>query len=156
MRAAYVSFLLRGSTAAGRGWGGRVTGRQGYQYVVLRCVPRADREEFLNVGVILYCEEIGFLGVRGARRRHPPRGVGAGGRAGRGALGAGRGARGLPGGSTVPSLARTDRSGGTALGTRFGFLSAPRSTVLRPGPIHGGTTTDPEAELARLLAVLVH
>lgn len=30
-----------------------------YQYVVLRCVPRADREEFLNVGVVLYCEEAG-------------------------------------------------------------------------------------------------
>ena len=26
-----------------------------YQYVVLRCVPRVDREEFVNVGVVLYC-----------------------------------------------------------------------------------------------------
>ena len=32
-----------------------------YQYVVLRCVPRVDREEFLNVGVVLYCEETAFL-----------------------------------------------------------------------------------------------
>ena len=35
--------------------------RQGYQYVVLRCVPRVDREEFLNVGVVVYCEEAAFL-----------------------------------------------------------------------------------------------
>ncbi len=33
------------------------------QYVTLRCVPRVDREEFLNVGVVLYCEEAAFLGA---------------------------------------------------------------------------------------------
>lgn len=26
----------------------------GYQYVVLRCVPRVDRDEFINVGVVLH------------------------------------------------------------------------------------------------------
>ena len=40
--------------------GGRVT-RRSYQYVVLRCVPRVDREEFLNVGVLVYCEADGYL-----------------------------------------------------------------------------------------------
>jgi len=34
-----------------------------YQYVVLRCVPRPDREEFVNVGVVLFCEERKFLDV---------------------------------------------------------------------------------------------
>ena len=33
----------------------------GYQYVVLRCVPRVDREEFVNVGVVLYCPAEDFL-----------------------------------------------------------------------------------------------
>ena len=32
-----------------------------YQYVVLRCVPRVDREEFVNVGVVVYCQAAGFL-----------------------------------------------------------------------------------------------
>ena len=32
-----------------------------YQYVVLRCVPRVDREEFVNVGVVLYCHATDFL-----------------------------------------------------------------------------------------------
>jgi hypothetical protein len=41
------------------------------------------------------------------------------------------------------------------LGTRFGFLSAPRSTVVQPGPIHGGLTDDPAAELTRLIETLV-
>ena len=40
-----------------------MSSRLSYQYVVLRCVPRADREEFLNVGVVLYCEAAGFLDV---------------------------------------------------------------------------------------------
>ena len=35
--------------------------RQGYQYVVLRCVPRVEREEFVNVGVVLYCQGADFL-----------------------------------------------------------------------------------------------
>ncbi len=34
-----------------------------YQYVVLRCVPRVEREEFVNVGVVLYCQERDFLDV---------------------------------------------------------------------------------------------
>ena len=35
----------------------------GYQYVVLRCVPRVDRDEFLNVGVVLYSQQADFLDV---------------------------------------------------------------------------------------------
>ena len=37
---------------------------QTYQYVVLRCVPRAEREEFVNVGIILSCERAGYLEAR--------------------------------------------------------------------------------------------
>ena len=40
-------------------------------------------------------------------------------------------------------------------GKRFGWISAPRSTVLQPGPVHGGSVTDPEAEVERLLDRLV-
>ena len=35
--------------------------RMGFQYVVLRCVPRVDREEFLNIGVVVYCHATDFL-----------------------------------------------------------------------------------------------
>ena len=42
--------------------GGRMS-RSSYQYVVLRCVPRVDREEFVNVGVVLYCQAADFLDV---------------------------------------------------------------------------------------------
>ena len=40
-------------------------------------------------------------------------------------------------------------------GKRFGWISAPRSTVLQPGPVHGGSVADPEAEVERLLDRLV-
>ena len=43
----------------------------------------------------------------------------------------------------------------TTQGKRFGWLSAPRSTVLQPGPVHGGSTADPDAEVERLLDRLV-
>ncbi len=121
----------------------------GFQYVVLRCVPRVDREEFLNVGVVLYSQDADFLGsaaeVSDTRLAALAPGLEAA--SVRSAL------------EAVDAVCRGDGSSGAAgrvpLGTRFGFLSAPRSTVVQPGPIHGGLTLDPPAELARLLERLV-
>ena len=121
----------------------------GFQYVVLRCVPRVDREEFVNVGVVLYCQQADFLEARCHVDRErlevlaPDLDVDAV----RSAL------------ATVEAVCRGDESAGAAgrtpLGTRFGFVSAPRSTVVQPGPIHGGLTTDPDGQLDHLLDRLV-
>ena len=98
-----------------------------YQYVVLRCVPRVDREEFLNVGVVLYCEDAAFLQVAWHVDRErlavlDPR------------LDLDAVCDGL---TFVEGVCRGDESVGAAAGapagTRFGFLKAPRSTVLQPG-----------------------
>lgn len=116
-----------------------------YQYVVLRCVPRVEREEFVNIGVVLYCEGNRFLDV--AWHCDPER------------------VRALDPDVDVAAIrdamrfvdkvcAGDERAGGAgsgSLGTRFGFLKAPRSTVVQPGPVHGGLTTDPATELERLL-----
>ena len=123
--------------------------QMGFQYVVLRCVPRADREEFVNVGVVVYCQQADFLDcaahVDDDRVRALAPDVD---------LDAVRSAV-----SAVVAVCRGEASanaaGRSALGTRFGFLSAPRSTVLQPGPIHGGLTSDPAGQLARLLATVV-
>jgi len=121
----------------------------GFQYVVLRCVPRVDREEFLNVGVVLYCQDADFLGSAGHvdATRLSALAPELDADAVRSAL------------EAVDLVCRGDGSSGAAgqapLGTRFGFLSAPRSTVVQPGPIHGGLTEDPADELARLLEALV-
>jgi hypothetical protein len=121
----------------------------GFQYVVLRCVPRVDREEFLNVGVVLYCQHADFLAARCHVDRDrlaalaPDLDVDAVDSA----LGA------------VEAVCRGDASAGAAgraaMGTRFGFVRAPRSTVVQPGPVHGGRTRDPSAELDHLLDRLV-
>ena len=115
-----------------------------YQYVVLRCVPRVEREEFLNVGVVLYCEEAGVLAA--AHELDPAR-LASFGPIDEAALDAHL--------CFIDAVCRGDEAvGGVALrppGIRFGFLRAPRSTVVQPGPVHGGLTSDPVAEVERLM-----
>ena len=122
---------------------------QGYQYVVLRCVPRVEREEFVNVGVVLYCQAADFLEARYAVDEARLRALAPGVEVAevRDALEAVcRVCRGETGGG-LPDLG--------SLGRRFGWLSAPRSTVVQPGPVHGGLTADPHTELAGLVERMV-
>lgn len=120
-----------------------------YQYVLLRCVPRVDREEFVNVGVVLYCQDQDFLSaacrVNEDRLRALWPEVDM--EAVRSTLDFVCGV--CSGKAELGAAAAGD------LGTRFGFLKAPRSTVVQPGPVHGGITDDPAAELQRLLELLV-
>jgi len=126
-----------------------VSSRMGFQYVVLRCVPRVDREEFLNVGVVLYCQRAEFLQARCHvdRARLAALAPDVDIDAVCSALAA------------IEAVCTGDASAGEAgrapIGTRFGFVMAPRSTVVQPGPVHGGTTDDPDAELDHLLDRLV-
>jgi len=120
-----------------------------YEYVVLRCVPRVDRGEFTNVGVLIHSQAVDFLDC--AFLVDPDR------------------LRSLSPDldlesvvatlQTVGAICRGEQAPGRpsleTLGQRFGWLSAPRSTVVQPGPVHGGLTWDPAAELERLLARLV-
>lgn len=115
-----------------------------YQYVVLRCVPRPDREEFLNVGVVLYCQETDFLDV--AWHLDPDRLT-----AFAPGLDLDRVRAAL---EFVSGVCAGDERGGEAstrpLGQRFGFLKAPKSTVVQPGPVHGGVTDEPAVALSHL------
>lgn len=126
-----------------------MTQQMGFQYVAVRFVPRVDREEFVNLGVVLYCQQADFLDCasqvdEGRLGAFAPE---ADLEAVRSAL------------SAITAVCRGETSSNAAgrapLGTRFGFLSAPRSTVVQPGPIHGGLTSDPAAQLAHLLDTLV-
>lgn len=120
-----------------------------YQYVVLRCVPRPEREEFLNVGVVLHCQGADFLDVRWHCDRARLEALDA-------RLDVDQVCASL---EFVEAVCAGDERGGAAaqqpLGQRFGFLKAPRSTVLQPGPVHGGVTTDPARQLEHLLERLV-
>ena len=120
-----------------------------YQYVVLRCVPRPEREEFVNVGVVLHCQAADFLDVTWSvdadrlRALHP-------------AVDVDQVCDAL---TFTDWVCHGDERGGEAarqsLGQRFGFLKAPRSTVLQPGPVHGGLTRDPARQLEHLRERLV-
>ena len=120
-----------------------------YQYVVLRCVPRPDREEFLNVGVVLHCQAADFLDVVWLVDADRLRSLDAG-------IDVDQVCEAL---AFVDGVCRGDDRGGEAarqsLGQRFGFLKAPRSTVLQPGPVHGGMTDDPARQLEHLRERLV-
>jgi hypothetical protein len=129
------------------------SGRHGFQYVVLRCVPRVDREEFVNVGVLLYSQSADFLcaGSRldAARLRALAPDLDL--EAVRSALAAIEAVCCGQAGTPAGTAAGTEIS----LGQRFGWLAAPRSTVVQPGPIHGGLTDDPARQLRHLLDTLV-
>ena len=109
-----------------------MTGSPGmpYQYVVLRCVPRVDREEFVNVGVVLYCEEAAFLQAAWSVDRERLSVL----------------APGLDLDAVCDGLdfVRAVCAGDAAV-----------STVLQPGPVHGGMTIDPGRQLEHLLERLV-
>jgi hypothetical protein len=123
--------------------------RQPFEYAVLRAVPRADRGEFLNVGVMLYCQADDFLAalthVDADRLRALDAGVDIG------AIEAALAAieRACAGDPSVGPVAQGSP------GERFRWLSAPRSTVVQPGPVHTGLTADPAQELDHLLNCLV-
>ncbi|MGZ4597685.1 MAG: DUF3037 domain-containing protein [Actinomycetes bacterium] len=123
--------------------------RHVFEYAVLRVVPRVERGESMNAGVLLYCQALDYLGSRVHLDR--PRLLALDPSADPDAIG-----RAL---RAVADVCAASEGAGPAadesLGRRFRWLTAPRSTVVQPGPIHTGLTDDPDAEADRLLAVLV-
>jgi hypothetical protein len=128
---------------------GGAGGRMPFEYAVLRAVPRVDRGECLNVGVVLYCQGADYLRVLvhldDARLRSLDPSVDLD--AVRSAL---AGVEAVCAGDAVagPAAAGSRRE-------RFGWLTAPRSTVVQAGPVHSGVTLDPDGQLHRLLDRLV-
>lgn len=118
-----------------------------YQYATLRCVPRVEREEFVNVGVVLFCEEAQVLST--VWELDESRLLALDPDLDLVALSDMLATVDAVCAGLLPAVA------GRRQGARFGWLTAPRSTVLQPGPRHGGLTHDPTAELERLRRVLV-
>lgn len=125
------------------------TGRELFEYAVLRVVPRVERGESINAGVVLYCQARAYLAARVEldERRLRALDPAADVTGVRAALHAAE--RHCQGGPDAGRAAEDDP------GRRFRWLVAPRSTVVQPGPVHAGLTADPDAELDRLLDRLV-
>jgi hypothetical protein len=121
-----------------------------FEYAVLRVVPRVEREEFLNVGVILFCPAQGFLQVKfevNETRLH----CFAGHQLDLGELrerlrSFERICRGRAEGGPIGQL---------AVASRFRWLTAQRSTVVQTSPVHPGLSADAAATLGRLFEELV-
>lgn len=120
-----------------------------YEYAALRVVPRVERGEFINAGVVLYCPQRRFLQAR---------------------IHLDRGRLYALAPSLDPEAARAHLEtarrvceggeGAGALGAlppreRFGRVVAPRSTVIQASPVHTGLCEDPEEEIERLLGEMV-
>ena len=123
--------------------------RSAFSYAVLRIVPDIEREEFVNVGLILFDRERRFLAARTVHDES--------------ALDALR-----PGCDHQAIRRQLELIEQIAAGTtatapfdsmsqseRFHWLTTPRSTVVQTGPMHAGTTDDPAATFEHLFGVLV-
>jgi hypothetical protein len=120
-----------------------------FEYALLRVVPRVERGEFVNAGVVLYCQDKRFL--EAAVHLDPER------------------LRLLDPRLDLETVrahlesARRVCKGGPEAGSigllppvqRFGWLVAPRSTVVQPGPVHTGLAEDPQEALDHLLETMV-
>lgn len=120
-----------------------------FEYAVIRYVPRVERGEFLNVGVILYCPAQGFLQTRYVLVEER--------------------LRALADELDVPALDERLRAfericagrreggpiGQLPIAARFRWLTAARSTIVQTSPVHPGLCTDAAETLERLFAELV-
>jgi DUF3037 family protein len=123
--------------------------RNAFQYAIVRVLPRVERGECLNVGVVLLCRPRRYLGARIA-------------------LDEGRLAAFAPDldpATIRPHLDAIERvaAGDPAAGPiarlgqaeRFHWLVAPSSTVIQASDVHSGLCDDPALELEHLVATLV-
>ena len=120
-----------------------------FDYAIVRVVPRVDRGEFLNVGVILFCPTQGYLETRIALDRERLLALDA-------SVELGAVETHL---STIPRVCAGDAEAGT-IGAlpqraRFHWLVAPRSTVIQTSPVHTGRCDDPAAALDHLVLTMV-
>jgi hypothetical protein len=120
-----------------------------FAYAILRVVPRVERGERLNAGVVVFCRQRDFLDLRAqidAERLAvlaPDLDIAAV----RVSIEAIRAVVcGEPAGGALAALEPSER---------FGWAVAPASTIIQPSPVHTGLTSDPSATLARLFDTLV-
>ncbi len=124
-------------------------GRNAFQYTILRVVPRIERGECMNVGVVVFCRQRRYLGCRtwldevrlaAFAPELDPADV-------------------RPHLDAIALVVAGDPQGGALAelepSERFGWVAAPASTVIQPSEVHTGLTDDPERTLEHLFSSLV-
>jgi hypothetical protein len=120
-----------------------------FAYTILRVVPSVERGEQFNVGVVLFCRQMGFLAAQVALDESRLAALGADVSASEVASHLDalvRVAEGAPDGGTIAGLPQSER---------FGWLAAPSSTIVQASGVHTGLCQDPGRTLAGLFERLV-
>ena len=120
-----------------------------YDYAIIRVVPRVDRGEQINVGVILSCVDSDFLDMRVRLDEARLRAIDP--------------ATDLEVVRAGLETLQVVCAGGPAAGPlgqlrpreRFRWMVSPRSTMVQTSPVHTGQTNDPAVALQHLFAKLV-
>ena len=123
--------------------------RHPFAYAIIRVVPRVERGESMNAGIVLLCRPRQYLGARLSLDEARLRALDPACDADevRGHLDAiERIAAGDPAGGPIAALSQAER---------YHWLVAPSSTVIQPSEAHTGMTADPAATLEHLFATLV-
>jgi hypothetical protein len=126
-----------------------VPARSSFDYAVIRVVPRVEREEFINVGVVLFCLQADFLGalIELDEERLLALSPGADLPAIRRHL------------ETIPKICAGDIEAGEigklSQRERFHWLVAPRSTAIQMSAVHSGICEEPSGALLHMLAHMV-
>lgn len=123
--------------------------RASFEYAVLRIVPRVEREEFVNAGVVLFCLECDYLAARVHLDEQRLRALWK-------ELDMQEVQRHL---EAFPKICAGDADAGPiarlSRRQRFHWLVAPRSTVIQVSPVHAGLCESPESALDSLFRELV-
>ena len=123
--------------------------RSSFDYAIVRVVPRVEREEFVNAGVILFCCQRRFLAARVELDRQRLAALAPSANADEIEQMLAifpRVAAGGPGAGPIGEL---------PLQERFHWLVSPRSTIVQPSPVHSGLCEDPQEALDHLMATTV-
>ena len=120
-----------------------------YDYAVIRVVPKVEREEFVNVGVILSCPQRSFLEAQIELNKSRLLALDP-------SLDLEMVKTHL---ATIPKICRGGDDAGPigqlSQRERFYWLVAPRSTIIQTSPVHTGRCADPAAALRHLVATMV-
>lgn len=120
-----------------------------YDYAIVRIVPRVERDEFINVGVILYCQTRRFLDVLIALDTKRLTALAPD-------IDLEEVEHQL---ASIQSISKGGKEigpiGEMTLAERFHWLVSPRSTIIQPSPVHSGLCAEPKSTLHHLLEVMV-
>ena len=124
-------------------------GKHLFEYAIIRIVPRVEREEFLNVGIILYCKDKKFLDTKYTINKERISVL-------CGEVDCKEVEEHL---QSFEKIAKGEKDGGSIatldLPSRFRWLTATRSTIIQTSKVHPGFTENPEETLEKLYNQLV-